>query len=78
MPRHPETMADRVKIACQARGFTQQKLAELSGRSLSAIQRLWQGYETSLDTLEAVAPHLQATVDYLRNGLPEKTSKGRS
>lgn len=78
MTKQPETMADRVLNGRQARGLTQQRLADLAGISVSAVSRLEQLNTSSLETLEAIAPHLQTTVDFLRNGVPTERRARRA
>ncbi len=70
MTTQPESMADRVRRGRTARGMTQLALAHAAGIHVSSVSRLEQGKETSLETLDAIAPQLQCTVDYLRRGIP--------
>ena len=56
---------NNIREAMQARGLTQQQVAEHLGVSRQAVQRWCQGFQPSTDRLNALATFLGVTVGYL-------------
>ncbi len=68
-------LASRVKINRKHKGFSQEKLGELSGLSQQSINKIERGRSLNPRTLPKIAEALDCTPEYLQFGIvPEKES----
>lgn len=68
----------RVKAARQARGLTQEQLADMVGKSVETVSNIERGAMlTGIDTLQRIARSLDVSISYFFEGADDARQVGR-
>ena len=75
----PKMIGKRIKETAQSRGYTAEKLAEITGTGIHTINRIYQGTSISTEYICQLSQVLGVSTDYLLLGkedrMEEKTSR---
>ena len=71
----PKMIGKRIKETAQSKGYTAEKLAEITGNGIHTINRIYQGTSISTEYICQLSQVLGVSTDYLLLGMEEKTSR---
>ena len=74
----PKMIGKRIKETAQSKGYTAEKLAEITGNGIHTINRIYQGTSISTEYICQLSQVLGVSTDYLLLGKKDRMEEKRA